>query len=118
MIKFEPLAFLHSPNEAYLLKYKMNTVEEAFQERKVALITGTFYYKKSLFPTGITGQDGSYLAELLLDKGYHVHGIIRRSSSFNTGRIEHLYADLHDRTFCTRNALMMQVLAWCCIMVT
>ena len=41
--------------------------------------------------TGITGQDGSYLAELLLQKGYEVHGIIRRSSSFNTGRIEHLY---------------------------
>lgn len=40
--------------------------------------------------TGITGQDGSYLAELLLDKGYHVHGLIRRSSSFNTARIEHL----------------------------
>ena len=46
--------------------------------------------KKALI-TGITGQDGSYLAELLLDKGYQVHGIIRRSSSFNTGRIEHLY---------------------------
>ncbi len=43
--------------------------------------------------TGITGQDGSYLAELLLEKGYEVHGIIRRSSSFNTGRIEHLYID-------------------------
>ena len=45
--------------------------------------------------TGITGQDGSYLAELLLGKGYEVHGIIRRSSSFNTGRIEHLYSDPH-----------------------
>lgn len=43
--------------------------------------------------TGITGQDGSYLAEFLLEKGYEVHGIIRRSSSFNTGRIQHLYAD-------------------------
>lgn len=43
--------------------------------------------------TGITGQDGSYLAELLLNKGYEVHGVIRRSSSFNTGRIEHLYID-------------------------
>lgn len=43
--------------------------------------------------TGVTGQDGSYLAELLIEKGYHVHGIIRRSSSFNTGRIEHLYLD-------------------------
>lgn len=43
--------------------------------------------------TGITGQDGSYLAELLLEKGYEVHGLLRRSSSFNTGRIEHLYFD-------------------------
>ena len=50
-------------------------------ERKVALITG------------ITGQDGSYLAEFLIDKGYEVHGLLRRSSSFNTGRIEHLYLD-------------------------
>jgi GDPmannose 4,6-dehydratase len=48
--------------------------------------------KKALI-TGITGQDGSYLAELLLQKGYEVHGIIRRSSSFNTGRIDHLYND-------------------------
>ena len=45
--------------------------------------------------TGITGQDGSYLAELLLEKGYEVHGIIRRSSSFNTQRIDHIYADPH-----------------------
>ena len=45
--------------------------------------------------TGITGQDGSYLAEFLLEKGYEVHGIIRRSSSFNTARIEHLYKDPH-----------------------
>ena len=43
--------------------------------------------------TGITGQDGSYLAELLLEKGYEVHGIIRRASSFNTGRLEHIYQD-------------------------
>ena len=41
--------------------------------------------------TGVTGQDGSYLAELLIEKGYEVHGIIRRSSSFNTGRILHLF---------------------------
>jgi GDPmannose 4,6-dehydratase len=46
--------------------------------------------------TGITGQDGSYLAELLLEKGYEVHGLIRRSSSFNTGRIDHLYRDPHE----------------------
>src|SRR5512139_3502964 len=51
--------------------------------------------KKALI-TGITGQDGSYLAELLLQKGYEVHGIIRRSSSFNTGRIDHLYQDPHE----------------------
>ncbi len=49
--------------------------------------------KKVALITGITGQDGSYLAELLLSKGYEVHGIMRRSSSFNTGRIEHLYLD-------------------------
>jgi GDPmannose 4,6-dehydratase len=47
--------------------------------------------------TGISGQDGSYLAELLLERGYEVHGLIRRSSSFNTGRIEHLYRDPHER---------------------
>jgi GDPmannose 4,6-dehydratase len=47
--------------------------------------------------TGITGQDGSYLAELLLSKGYEVHGIIRRSSSFNTERVDHLYHDPHER---------------------
>lgn len=57
-------------------------------ENKIALITG------------ITGQDGSYLAELLLEKGYTVHGIIRRSSSFNTGRIDHLYND--ERTIGSR----------------
>lgn len=45
--------------------------------------------------TGITGQDGSYLAELLLEKGYEVHGIVRRASTFNTSRIDHLYADAH-----------------------
>jgi len=53
-------------------------------ERKVALITG------------ITGQDGSYLTEFLLAKGYEVHGIVRRSSSFNTGRIDHVYKDRHE----------------------
>jgi len=52
--------------------------------------------KKALI-TGITGQDGSYLAELLLAKGYEVHGMIRRSSSFNTGRINHIYRDPHEK---------------------
>ena len=50
--------------------------------------------KKALI-TGVTGQDGSYLSELLLSKGYEVHGLVRRSSSFNTGRINHLYQDRH-----------------------
>jgi len=53
--------------------------------------------KKKALITGITGQDGSYLAELLLSKGYEVHGIKRRSSLFNTDRIDHLYQDPHDR---------------------
>ncbi|KAG6875686.1 hypothetical protein C0992_002838 [Termitomyces sp. T32_za158] len=57
---------------------------EEYRKRKVALISG------------ITGQDGSYLTELLLSKGYEVHGIIRRSSSFNTGRLYHLYKDRHE----------------------
>ena len=52
--------------------------------------------KKKALITGITGQDGAYLAEFLLDKGYEVHGIKRRSSSFNTGRIDHLYQDPHE----------------------
>ncbi|NTU52724.1 MAG: GDP-mannose 4,6-dehydratase [Chlorobiaceae bacterium] len=54
--------------------------------------------KKKALITGITGQDGSYLAELLLEKGYEVHGIKRRASSFNTERIDHLYRDPHDIT--------------------
>ena len=52
--------------------------------------------KKALI-TGITGQDGAYLAELLLEKGYIVHGIKRRSSSINTNRIDHLYQDPHEK---------------------
>jgi GDPmannose 4,6-dehydratase len=52
--------------------------------------------RKTALITGITGQDGSYLAELLLEKGYVVHGLVRRSSSFNTSRIDHLYQDPHD----------------------
>lgn len=52
---------------------------------------------RSALITGITGQDGSYLAELLLGKGYQVHGLVRRSSSFSTGRIDHLYKDVHER---------------------
>ncbi len=52
--------------------------------------------RKIAFITGVTGQDGSYLAEFLLNKGYVVHGLIRRSSSFNTARIDHIYEDPHD----------------------
>jgi len=51
---------------------------------------------KKAFITGITGQDGSYMAELLLSKGYDVHGLIRRASTFNTSRIDHLYVDPHE----------------------
>jgi GDPmannose 4,6-dehydratase len=51
---------------------------------------------KTALITGVTGQDGAYLAELLLAKGYQVHGIKRRSSSFNTGRIDHIYQDPHE----------------------
>ena len=54
--------------------------------------------KKTALITGITGQDGSYLAELLLEKGYEVHGIKRRSSMFNTDRIDHLYQDPHEKS--------------------
>jgi GDP-mannose 4,6 dehydratase len=61
-------------------------------EEPAADISGA---KRALI-TGITGQDGSYLAELLLEKGYEVHGIIRRSSTFNTSRIDHIYRDRHD----------------------
>ncbi|MCA9406946.1 MAG: GDP-mannose 4,6-dehydratase [Candidatus Omnitrophica bacterium] len=53
--------------------------------------------RKKAFITGITGQDGSYLAEFLLDKGYEVYGLVRRSSSFNTGRIDHIYQDPHEK---------------------
>ena len=53
--------------------------------------------KRVALITGITGQVGAYLAELLLEKGYEVHGVRRRSSSFNTGRVEHLYQDLHEQ---------------------
>ncbi len=58
---------------------------------------GTLSKNKIALITGITGQDGSYLSELLLKKGYEVHGIKRRSSSFNTGRIDHLYQDPHEK---------------------
>ena len=52
---------------------------------------------KKAFITGVTGQDGAYLAEFLLNKGYEVHRLKRRSSSFNTARIDHLYKDPHEK---------------------
>ena len=54
--------------------------------------------KKIALIFGVTGQDGSYLAELLLKKNYVVHGLIRKSSSFNTGRIDNIYIDPHNKT--------------------
>src|SRR5499425_1006333 len=64
------------------------------QDHGITILSGKLTMKKALI-TGITGQDGSYLAELLLAKGYEVHGIVRRASTFNTERIEHLYQDPH-----------------------
>lgn len=74
---------------------------EQTTERKRALITG------------ITGQDGSYLAELLLEKGYEVHGIIRRSSSFNTARIDHVYRDRHEVRY-----ILAKCVAIPCLLIT
>ena len=53
--------------------------------------------KETALITGVTGQDGAYLAEFLLDKGYMAHGVKRWSSSFNTARVDHLYKDLHEK---------------------
>jgi GDPmannose 4,6-dehydratase len=70
----------------------MVTFNKPFRRQKLQ----TFYMKKALI-TGVTGQDGAYLAELLLSKGYEVHGIKRRSSLFNTQRVDHLYSDPHEK---------------------
>jgi len=72
--------------------------EENFLHQDIAMKEVGQERKKVALMTGITGQDGSYLAEFLLGKGYEVHGIIRRSSSFNTGRIAHLYDDPKSHT--------------------
>jgi GDPmannose 4,6-dehydratase len=69
------------------------TPNKGDSNRARPLVPGT---EKRALITGISGQDGSYLAELLLEKGYEVHGIVRRSSSFNTERIDHLYQDPHE----------------------
>jgi GDP-mannose 4,6-dehydratase len=70
---------------------------------------------KTALITGVTGQDGAYLAEFLLDKGYRVHGIKRRTSLFNTDRIDHLYQDPHekDRRFVLHHGDMTDSRAWC-----
>ena len=65
--------------------------------------------KKVALITGITGQDGSYLAEFLLKKGYEVHGIKRRASLFNTDRIDHLYQDPHETHI---NLTLLHALGW------
>src|SRR6266403_727848 len=67
------------------------------RERAVSVLNWRDNVTKTALITGVTGQDGAYLAELLLDKGYMVHGVKRRSSLFNTDRIDHLYQDPHDR---------------------
>ena len=79
---------------------EMSEIQEG-KRQKVEVEDRTTGRKRALI-TGITGQDGSYLAELLLEKGYEVHGIIRRSSTFNTSRIDHIYRDRHDVSkFCS-----------------
>ena len=70
--------------------------EQSWKHNATTGDNGGMGNRKRALITGITGQDGSYLAELLLEKGYSVHGIKRRASSFNTTRIDHLYQDPHE----------------------
>ena len=77
---------------SYFFYLRKVTFNESFRREKLH----TLYMKKALI-TGVTGQDGAYLAELLLSKGYEVHGIKRRSSLFNTQRVDHLYSDPHEK---------------------
>ncbi len=83
---FCPISTLVNISKLFLLY--SNLVPLFSRKLQMALSTGSSARPKVALITGITGQDGSYLAELLLEKGYEVHGIIRRSSSFNTGRIQ------------------------------
>jgi len=78
------------------MKNHNNNVGSAERDGSVRSRSASNGVKKA-FITGITGQDGSYLAELLLEKGYEVHGMIRRASTLNTSRVDHLYQDLHSR---------------------
>ena len=75
----------------------VDSTEESFSRCLIPKLKIEGQKVKKALITGITGQDGSYLAELLLQKGYEVHGMIRRSSSFNTGRINHIYRDPHEK---------------------
>src|SRR5580704_17415299 len=67
-----------------------------------SLTTDSNKLSPKAFISGITGQDGSYLAEFLLARGYEVHGIIRRTSNFNTDRLDHIYSDPHEKKSCLR----------------
>ena len=69
----------------------------AFAQSRIERVAGDMIMKKALV-TGVTGQDGSYLTELLLEKGYEVHGPVRRSSSFNRKRLERIHSDYYDHT--------------------
>jgi hypothetical protein len=82
--------------EVFLLAYFTMSDHQDEKRQKVEVPVADISGAKRALITGITGQDGSYLAELLLEKGYEVHGIIRRSSTFNTSRIDHIYRDRHD----------------------
>ena len=82
-------AFSKIKQDMNMMKEEIDSIKMVKEEKNTN--------KKIALVTGITGQDGSYLAELLLEKGYEVHGIIRRASSFNTGRIDHLYSDRHNK---------------------
>jgi hypothetical protein len=84
--------FFSDCKNAYIINGKVKKYKDnnyfSYIQTKMALENGGSARAKVALITGITGQDGSYLAEFLLEKGYEVHGIIRRSSSFNTGRIQ------------------------------
>ena len=111
------------------LKLRLHSLEtEGAKKRPSISDTKVKPREKVALVTGITGQDGSYLAELLLSKGYIVHGIIRRSSSFNTGRINHLYKDRHlnnvklflhygDMTGENRELTGRPCRQWCCVVL-
>src|SRR5882757_2392131 len=81
--------FISLSDGIFAIGFQCDAFRRAFSYWRIELM-------KTALITGITGQDGAYLAELLLSKGYRVHGVKRRSSSFNTARIDHLYHDPHE----------------------